>query len=90
MRFPLVLSKLSDSEMYVDDKNLTDVSLFNVFSFSFSDVCTKYQEAAKIVNLALTGIVSQCVSGAKIVDICQVRSFSFFRVLHGAMHFTRI
>jgi methionine aminopeptidase len=36
-----------------------------------SDVCTKYQEAAKIVNLALTGIVSQCVSGAKIVDICQ-------------------
>ena len=56
---------------------------FYAFTIVFSDVCTKYQEAAKIVNLALTGIVSQCVSGAKIVDICQVRSFSFVRVFHG-------
>jgi hypothetical protein len=36
-----------------------------------SDVCTKYQEAAKIVNLALTGIVSQCIAGAKILDVCE-------------------
>lgn len=36
-----------------------------------SDVCTKYQEASKIVNLALTGLVSQCVAGAKIIDLCQ-------------------
>lgn len=36
-----------------------------------SDVCTKYQEAAKIVNLALQGLVSQCVPGAKIIDLCE-------------------
>jgi methionine aminopeptidase len=36
-----------------------------------SDVCTKYQEACRIVNLALTGIISQCVPGAKIFDLCQ-------------------
>jgi len=36
-----------------------------------SDVCTKYQEAAKIVNLALTGLMSQIVAGAKIIDLCQ-------------------
>jgi len=36
-----------------------------------SDVCTKYQEASKIVNLALTGLISQCIPGAKIIDLCQ-------------------
>ena len=39
-----------------------------------SDVCTKYQEASKIVNLALQGLISQCVPGAKIVDLCKVNS----------------
>jgi curved DNA binding protein len=34
-------------------------------------VCTKYQEASKIVNLALTGLISQCIAGAKIIDLCQ-------------------
>ncbi|GFH47944.1 hypothetical protein CTEN210_04420 [Chaetoceros tenuissimus] len=42
-----------------------------ITDLSNSDVCTKYQEASKIINLALTGIVGQCVAGAKIVDICQ-------------------
>jgi hypothetical protein len=37
----------------------------------FSDVCTKYQEASKIVNLALEGIVGQCIPGAKILDLCE-------------------
>jgi hypothetical protein len=37
----------------------------------FSDVCTKYQEAAKIVNLALTGIVSQCIPGATVLQLCE-------------------
>ena len=32
-------------------------------------MCTKYQEAAKIVNLALQGLVGQCVPGAKIIDL---------------------
>jgi hypothetical protein len=36
-----------------------------------SDVCTKYQEAAKIVNLALQGLVQQCVPGAKVIDLCE-------------------
>jgi hypothetical protein len=36
-----------------------------------SDVCTKYQEASKIVNLCLQGLIGQCVPGAKIVDLCQ-------------------
>jgi len=39
-----------------------------------SDVCTKYQEAAKIVNLALQGLISQCVPGAKVMDLCKVCS----------------
>jgi methionine aminopeptidase len=34
-------------------------------------VVTKYQEAAKIANLALMGIVSQCVVGAKVIDLCE-------------------
>jgi len=42
-----------------------------VTDLSNSDVCTKYQEASKIVNLALTGLVSQCIAGAKIIDLCQ-------------------
>lgn len=37
----------------------------------YSDVCTKYQEAAKIVNLALQGLIGQCVPGAKIIDLCE-------------------
>lgn len=36
-----------------------------------SDVCTKYQEASKIVNLALQGLVQQCIPGAKVIDLCQ-------------------
>ena len=39
--------------------------------FPYSDVCTKYQEAAKIVNLALQGLVAQCKPGAKILDLCE-------------------
>lgn len=42
-----------------------------ITDLSNSDVCTKYQEAAKIVNLALQGLVSQCVPGAKILDLCE-------------------
>mmetsp|Transcript_21615 Transcript_21615/g.27950 ORF Transcript_21615/g.27950 Transcript_21615/m.27950 type:complete len:401 (+) Transcript_21615:178-1380(+) len=42
-----------------------------VTDLSNSDVCTKYQEAAKIVNLALTGLVTQCKPGAKVLDLCE-------------------
>lgn len=36
-----------------------------------SDVATKYRDAARIVNTALEGCVSQCVAGASILDICK-------------------
>ena len=45
--------------------------IFLTTDLYLSDVCTKYQEAAKIVNLALQGLVSQCVPGAKILDLCE-------------------
>eukprot|EP01083_Nonionella_stella_P295982 1005650_1 len=47
----------------IEEEEVTDLSN--------SDVCTKYQEASKIINLTLTGLVSQCVAGAKIIDLCQ-------------------
>lgn len=34
-------------------------------------MCTKYQEAAKIVNLTLEGLISQTVVGAKVLDLCK-------------------
>lgn len=38
---------------------------------SNSDVTTKYQEAAKIANLALQGVVQQSVVGARVNDLCK-------------------
>jgi methionine aminopeptidase len=64
----------------VDEKELSDAESVGseaeeeaeeVTDLSSSDVCTKYQEAAKIVNLALQGLVSQCVPGGTILDICE-------------------
>lgn len=40
-------------------------------NLSNSDVTTKYQEAAKIANLALQGVVQQCVAGARVNDLCK-------------------
>lgn len=56
---------MSDDEVSIgsEEEEVTDLSN--------SDVCTKYQEASKIANLALTGLVAQCVPGAKIIDLCQ-------------------
>lgn len=54
-----------DSPLCSSDDQLTHPST------SPSDVCTKYQEASKIVNLALQGVVGQCVAGANILDICE-------------------
>mmetsp|Transcript_49763 Transcript_49763/g.120629 ORF Transcript_49763/g.120629 Transcript_49763/m.120629 type:complete len:120 (+) Transcript_49763:213-572(+) len=42
-----------------------------VTDLSNSDVCTKYQEAAKIVNLTIEGLITQCVPGAKVLDLCE-------------------
>mmetsp|Transcript_10148 Transcript_10148/g.15209 ORF Transcript_10148/g.15209 Transcript_10148/m.15209 type:complete len:88 (-) Transcript_10148:1105-1368(-) len=54
---------IDEVEEEEEEEEITDLSN--------SDVCTKYQEASKIVNLALTGLVSQCIAGAKIIDLCQ-------------------
>lgn len=61
---------MSDDEDF-DIDDLEEEVEEEVQDLSDSDVCTKYQEAAKIVNLALTGLVTQCVAGAKIIDLCQ-------------------
>ena len=58
--------------MAVSSNVITLLLTLSSLTFSFdSDVCTKYQEAAKIVNLALEGLVSQCIVGAKIMDLCE-------------------
>jgi len=54
-----------------EDSVVEDVEEEEVTDLSSSDVCTKYQEASKIVNLALKGLVEMCVPGTKIIDLCQ-------------------
>jgi len=41
-----------------------------VTDLTSSDVCTKYQEASKIVNVALKGLIDLCVPGARVIDLC--------------------
>jgi len=60
----------SDEESIVDEVEVEEEEV-EVTDLNNSDVCTKYQEASKIVNLALAGLVQQCVPGAKIIDLCQ-------------------
>jgi len=58
-------SSTSSAENDVPEKAEEDITLTN------SDVCTKYQEASKIVNLALQGMIGECVPGAKVLDLCK-------------------
>lgn len=53
----------SESEEEKEEEEVTDLSN--------SDVATKYREAAKICNLALQGVIQQCVAGARIIDVCK-------------------
>ena len=46
-------------------------------SLAVSDVVTKYQEAAKITQAALAMIISKCVPGAKVIDLCKEGMFMF-------------
>eukprot|EP00429_Kryptoperidinium_foliaceum_P011529 CAMPEP_0176003990 /NCGR_PEP_ID=MMETSP0120_2-20121206/1459_1 /TAXON_ID=160619 /ORGANISM="Kryptoperidinium foliaceum, Strain CCMP 1326" /LENGTH=398 /DNA_ID=CAMNT_0017336651 /DNA_START=164 /DNA_END=1360 /DNA_ORIENTATION=+ len=59
---------MSDDEEILDEVEGEEEE---VTDLSNSDVCTKYQEAAKIVNLTLEGLIGQCIPGAKILDICE-------------------
>jgi curved DNA binding protein len=62
---------MSDDESEFSVNEVEEEEEEEITDLSNSDVCTKYQEASKIVNLALTGLVSQCIAGAKIIDLCQ-------------------
>jgi curved DNA binding protein len=55
--------EVEEGEEAGEEEELTDLSN--------SDVCTKYQEAARIVNLALVGLVEQCKAGAKVLELCE-------------------
>lgn len=59
---------MSDED-YSDNESEEEVE--EVTDLSNSDVCTKYQEASKIVNLTLEGLVSQTVVGAKVLELCE-------------------
>lgn len=62
---------MSDDESSVE---VPEEEVEEVTDLSDSNVCTKYQEASKIVNLALKGLVEMCVAGAKVIDLCQFGS----------------
>lgn len=62
---------MSDDESEISIGEEVEEEEEEVSDLSNSDVCTKYQEASRIVNLALTGLVSQAVAGAKVIDLCQ-------------------
>jgi len=60
------MSEFEDQKVSEDEgkEEEEDTTLAN------SDVTTKYQEAAKIVNSTLLEIISQCVPGANVGEIC--------------------
>lgn len=60
-------SSTSSAESEVPEKEEEE----EITDLSNSDVCTKYQEASKIVNLALQGLIGECIPGAKVLDLCK-------------------
>lgn len=48
-----------------------NTATLDFFDYDNSDVCTKYQEAAKIVNLALEGLLNQIKPGAQVLELCE-------------------
>lgn len=50
---------------------------------SNSDVTTKYQEASKIANLALQGVVQQCMANARVNDLCKFGDTVIEQVRYG-------
>mmetsp|Transcript_18873 Transcript_18873/g.30927 ORF Transcript_18873/g.30927 Transcript_18873/m.30927 type:complete len:433 (-) Transcript_18873:284-1582(-) len=70
--YQLQEESMSDDESSTGsvEENVAEEEVEAITDLSNSDVCTKYQEASKIVNLALTGLISQCIPGAQILDLC--------------------
>uniref|UniRef100_A0A7S2UWR2 Peptidase M24 domain-containing protein n=1 Tax=Fibrocapsa japonica TaxID=94617 RepID=A0A7S2UWR2_9STRA len=64
---PIKNDESEEEESEEEDEEKED----EVTDLSNSDVTTKYREAAKIVDLALQGVLTQCTPGARIIDICK-------------------
>jgi len=70
-------NEINDEELPSDSEDEEEVAAAGEkeeevdMSLGNPDVTTKYQTAAKIVNAALSFVASQCVAGAKIIDICK-------------------
>mmetsp|Transcript_33018 Transcript_33018/g.56125 ORF Transcript_33018/g.56125 Transcript_33018/m.56125 type:complete len:405 (-) Transcript_33018:152-1366(-) len=62
---------MSDDSSTSSAESVVEKEEEEITDLSNSDVCTKYQEASKIVNLALKGVISQCIPGAKVLDLCK-------------------
>lgn len=62
---------MSDDSSASSAESVEEKEAEEITDLSNSDVCTKYQEASKIVNLALEGLIGQCVPGAQILDLCK-------------------
>jgi hypothetical protein len=73
MCFNKSLAHLTRSQHSFPSRSTLHITIYTSIYTSCinSDVCTKYQEAAKIVNLALEGLVQQCLPGAKVLDLCE-------------------
>ena len=65
-----------DSENESEDEEEKKAQEEEDTSLAVSDVVTKYQEAAKITNAALQDIISKCVVGAKVIDLCKDGTYS--------------
>jgi len=63
---------MSDDSSTSSTESIKEETMEEITDLNNSDVCTKYQEASKIVNLALMGLIEQCIVGAKILDLCKV------------------
>ena len=53
-----------------EEEELVEEKVEEITDLSSSDVITKYQTAAKIANLTLSGVIQMCVLGADITEIC--------------------
>lgn len=63
---------MSDDSSTSSTESIKEETVEEITDLNNSDVCTKYQEASKIVNLALKGLIEQCVVGAMVLDLCKV------------------
>lgn len=66
-----VTSSVDDDDDEEEKKADEEAASDAITDLSDSDVCTKYQEASKVVNLALSGLVSRCLPGVTVGELCK-------------------